>query len=116
MSFLFAHEERRVFVAESTYQAKLIRKLKRRFPGCEIEKADASYRQGTLDLTIFLGPLWAKLEVKDSLTAPYRPNQEYYIQKYNEMAFAAMICPENEEEVLAALQEAFSSRGTACVP
>lgn len=103
-------------MAENTYQAKLIKKLYSRFPGCEVEKADAGYRQGTLDLTIYYGPFWAKLEVKASLDAPYQPNQEYYIQKFNEMSFAAMICPENEEEVLAALQEAFASRGTACLP
>lgn len=103
-------------MAENTYQPKLIRKLKRMFPGCEIEKADASYRQGTPDLTIYWGRCWAKLEVKDSLTARRRPNQDYYIKKYNDMSFAAFVCPEIEEEVLAALQQAFASRGSACVP
>lgn len=103
-------------MAENAYQARLIRKLKRMFTGCEIEKADSGYRQGTPDLTIFWGPCWAKLEVKKSINEPYQPNQEYYIKKYNDMSFSAMICPENEEEVLTALQEAFASRRTACVP
>lgn len=103
-------------MAENKYQPKLIRKLRRLFPGCEIEKADSSYRQGTPDLTIFWGPFWAKLEVKDSLSAKKQPNQEYYIKKYNEMSFAAIIAPENEEEVLFALQEAFASRRPTCVP
>lgn len=102
-------------MAENKYQPKLIRKLKRMFPGCEIEKSDSGYRQGTPDLTIYWGPCWAKLEVKDSLTAKRQPNQDYYVQRFNEMSFAAFICPENEEEVLTALQEAFSSRRTACV-
>lgn len=85
------------------------------FPGCEILKNDSGYRQGILDLTIFWGPHWAMLEVKDSARSKARPNQPYYVDQMNKMSFASFIYPENEEEVLAALQEAFSSRGTACV-
>jgi len=95
-------------VAENAFQAKLIRKLKKLFPGCEILKNDAGYRQGILDLTILWKRYWAMLEVKDSATARERPNQGYYVRKLNDMSFAAFIYPENEEEVLAALQEAFS--------
>jgi hypothetical protein len=97
------------------YQAKLIRRLKRMFPGCEILKNDANLRQGILDLTIFWCDMWAMLEVKASKSAPERPNQDYYVSRFNEMSFAAFIYPENEEEVLTALQEAFASRGAACV-
>jgi hypothetical protein len=96
-------------VTENAYQARLIRKLKRLFPGCEILKNDAGYRQGILDLTILFGPFWAMLEVKASEDAPLRPNQGYYVRKLNDMSFAAIIYPENEKEVLAALQEAFAS-------
>ena len=102
-------------MAESDFQASLIRKLKRMFPGCEILKNDSGYKQGILDLTILYGPYWAMLEVKASASARERPNQGYYVRKLNDMSFAAFIYPENEEEVLLALQEAFSSRGTACV-
>jgi hypothetical protein len=49
------------------------------------------------------------LEVKASEDAPLRPNQGYYVRKLNDMSFAAIIYPENEKEVLAALQEAFAS-------
>jgi hypothetical protein len=49
------------------------------------------------------------LEVKASLQAKRRPNQDYYVNSLNKMSFAALICPENEEEVLIALQEAFAS-------
>ena len=96
-------------MTENAYQAKLIRKLKRVFPGCEVLKNDSGYRQGILDLTLFYGPHWAMLEVKPSATAKAQPNQKYYVQQMNEMSFAAFIFPENEEEVLAALQEAFAS-------
>lgn len=96
---------------ENKYQAGLIRRLKKRFPGCEILKNDPKYRQGMLDLTLFYGPCWAMLEVKADATASERPNQAYYVEKLNNMSFAAFIYPENEEEVLTALQEAFESRG-----
>jgi hypothetical protein len=102
-------------VTENAYQAKLIRKLKRMFPGCEILKNDPQYRQGILDLTIFYGPCWAMLEVKASARAGERPNQSFYVRRMDQMSFAAFIFPENEEEVLTALQEAFASRGAACV-
>lgn len=103
-------------MAESVYQKRIIRKLKRMFPGCELLKNDAGYRQGIPDWTLLWGPHWAMLEIKDSLKARRQPNQPYYIKKMNQMSFAAFICPENEEEVLAALQEAFASRGSALVP
>lgn len=102
-------------MTESAYQAKLIRKLKRMFPGCEILKNDANYKQGIPDWTIFWGQYWATLEIKASANARTQPNQLYYVKKMNEMSFSAFICPENEEEVLAALQEAFVSRGSALV-
>jgi len=96
-------------MAENVFQAKLIRELKQMFPGCEILKNDSGYRQGILDLTILWGKFWAMLEVKASEDAPLRPNQDYYVRKLNGMSFAAVIYPENEEEVLTALQETFSS-------
>lgn len=102
-------------MAESDYQKKFIQKLKREFPGCEVLKNDSGYRQGIPDWTLFWGPFWAMLEIKDSLKAKRQPNQDHYVQKFNEMHFAAFVCPENEEEVLTALQEAFSSRRPACV-
>lgn len=96
-------------MTENAYQKKLIRKLKRMFPGCEILKNDSGYIQGILDLTILFGPFWAMLEVKASEDAPLRPNQGHYLQKLNDMSFAAIIHPGNEEEVLSALQEAFKT-------
>lgn len=102
-------------MTENAYQGRLIKKLKRMFPGCEILKNDPNLRQGILDLTIFWEDKWAMLEVKASSRAPEQPNQDWYVRRFNEMSFAAFIFPENEEEVLTALQEAFSSRRTTCV-
>lgn len=102
-------------MAENGYQAKLIKKLYKMFPGCEILKNDSGYKQGILDLTLLHGARWAMLEVKASASAKERPNQRYFVDKLNEMSFASFIYPENEKEVLTALQKAFSPRRTARV-
>lgn len=101
---------------ESKYQRDLVKRIEARFPGCHIERGDPSRLQGIPDITIFYNRCWAKLEVKARASAPVEPNQPYYIDRFNAMSFAAFIYPENEEEVLNALQHAFSDCGTACVP
>lgn len=97
---------------ESAFQKRIIAKLKQRFglDGCMILKNDADYKPGIPDLLILYGDRWAMLEVKRSETAPHRPNQDYYVDKLNDMSFAAFIYPENEEEVLDELEQAFQSR------
>jgi hypothetical protein len=92
---------------ESEYQAKLIKKLEAMFPGCVVFKNEAAYQQGILDLTILYNDKWASLEVKRSAAARIRPNQEHFVSLLDGMSFAAFIYPENEEEVLSALQQAF---------
>lgn len=96
---------------ENEYQGELIKRIKARFPGCFVMKNDEGYRQGTPDLTILHGERWAVLEVKrneDELRNPI-PNQAHYVAKLNDMGFSAFIYPENEEEVLDAVQRAFES-------
>lgn len=92
---------------ESEFQAELIKKLKVIFRGCEILKNDPNYKQGFPDLLILFGTGYAALEVKASEDAPYRPNQEWYLDKIRGMSFSATIYPENEHEVLSALKEFF---------
>ena len=96
-------------MTEGQYQNKIINKLKERFPGCDVLKTDANYRQGYPDLIVLWHDYWAALEVKISPSANIQPNQDHYIQTLNKMSFAAYIYPENEEEVLNALQQAFKS-------
>lgn len=91
---------------ESTYQARLIKTLRKRLPGCVVLKNDANYLQGFPDLTIFYGPRWGCLEVKISADADIQPNQEWYVEHLNRMSFARFIFPENEREVLSELQQA----------
>lgn len=104
---------------ENKYQATLIRKLKKMFPGCRIQKLDTGYQQGIPDLLILYFDCWAILEVKKSEEDRYKklqPNQEYFVETLNEMSFSAFIYPENEEEVLNDLQQAFEPCGSTRFP
>lgn len=94
---------------ESVYQARLIKRLKRMFPDCVILKNDSGYLQGIPDLLILWGDRWAMLEVKPSVSAPAQVNQPYYVDLLDRMSFAAFIYPENEGEILDALQQAFAA-------
>ena len=94
---------------ESQFQAKLIQKLKAMFPGCFVLKNDANYIQGFPDLTVMWKDKWALLECKRESEAHKQPNQQYYIDRGNEMSFARFISPENEEEDLHDLQQAFGA-------
>ena len=93
------------------YKTKLIKTLNELFPGCTIMHNNAAHKQGVPDMTIFYGERWAMLEVKAAENSPRQPNQEYWVNFYNEQSFESFIYPENEEEVLNALQHALAPRG-----
>lgn len=92
---------------ERDFQANLIRELKTMFPGCMVMKLDSGYIQGIPDLLVLFKNRWATLECKKAAGAKKQPNQEYYVGRMNEMSFSRFICPENKEEVLYELQQAF---------
>ena len=94
---------------ESKFQADLKKELKQMFPGCIITKLDSSDIQGIPDLLILYKNKWATLENKRSKNATKRPNQEYYVEKMNDMSFSRFIYPENKEEILNELRETFES-------
>lgn len=94
-------------MTEAQYQRALFKKLEALLPGCVIIMNNATYIQGIPDLTILYQAQWAMLELKKSSTAARRANQEHYVTKLNDMSFAAFINPDNEEEVLFDLQQAF---------
>lgn len=85
---------------ESKFQADLKKELKEMFPGCIITKLDSGDIQGIPDLLILYKKMWATLENKRSANAPKRPNQEYYVDKMDEMSFSRFIYPENKDQVL----------------
>lgn len=99
---------------ETEYERKLKKRIRELFPGCEILKNDARQRQGLPDLLILYNNTWAMLEVKVKEGARLQPNQVHHINRYNQMSFASIIFPENEEAVLDALQSTFASTRSAC--
>ncbi len=94
---------------ENKFQADLKKELKRLLPGSIVMKLDSSDIQGIPDLLILYGDKWATLEVKKNALASRRPNQEYYVRMMDSMSFSRFIFPENKEEVLNELCEAFKS-------
>ena len=94
---------------ESKFQADLKKELKQMFPGCIVTKLDSSDIQGIPDLLILYKNKWATLENKRSKNAAKRPNQEYYVEKMNDMSFSRFIYPENKEVVLDELRKTFES-------
>ena len=91
---------------ESGFQDRLINKLKKLFPGCMVFKMDQI--QGIPDLLILYRNKWASLECKRSASAKRQPNQEYYVEKMNEMSFSRFVSPENKEKVLDELRQIFA--------
>lgn len=90
---------------ESGFQDRLRDDLKQLFPGCMVFKMDQI--QGIPDLLVLYKDKWALLENKKSRNAKRQPNQEYYVDLFNEMSFSRFIFPENKEEVLHELQQSF---------
>lgn len=94
---------------ENKFQANLIKKIKKLYPGCIVMKNDASYIQGIPDLLVLYKDKWASLECKKNANARHQPNQDYYVDQMNEMSFSRFIYPENEKEVLDELKHRFDN-------
>ena len=92
---------------ESEFQADLIKTLENRFPGCIVLKNDANYKQGIPDLSVFYGNHWAALENKLEDNSSHQPNQDWYVNKMNDMSFARVVYPGNVEEVLDEMERSF---------
>lgn len=94
--------------AETKFQKDVKDAIKAKFPDSVILKQNNG-PQGVPDLWIFHGKRWAALECKESEDAKHRPNQDYYVNKLNDMSYASFIFPENKEEVLNEVFEALQS-------
>lgn len=93
---------------ENKFQSKLIKEIKKEFPGCMVLKNDSSYIQGVPDLLVLYKEHWCSLEVKKSAKAKHRPNQDYYVDKMNDMSYSSFIYPENKETVMEELKKQFN--------
>lgn len=89
---------------ESGFQDRLVREIKDELPGCMVFKMDQI--QGIPDLLILHNDKWASLECKRERNAKRQPNQEYYVDRMNQMSFSRFIYPENREDVLDELYQA----------
>lgn len=95
-------------MVERDFQAKLIKEIKDAFDGCIVMKNDSSYIQGIPDLLVLYKNRWASLEVKKNSKASRRPNQEYYVERMDNMSFSRFVCPENKDEVMYELRLYFT--------
>lgn len=95
---------------ENKFKTELVAEIEDMFPGCIVVHLDPNEIQGIPDLLVLYENKWAALEGKKNANAPHRPNQDYYVNLMNKMSFASFIYPENKEEVLYELQQAFRIR------
>lgn len=92
---------------ENKFKTKLIKEIKTRFPGSFVFHLDPTERQGSPDLLVLYKDKWAALEGKKNAKAKLRPNQDIYVDLFNEMSFARIIFPENAKEVLDDMERSF---------
>ena len=96
-------------VLEKNFQRDLIKEIKKRFKGCIVCKLDPNYIQGIPDLLVLFEDRWATLEVKRSMHASHRPNQDHYVKLMDRMSFSRFIYPENKERILNELEQSFQT-------
>lgn len=92
---------------ESKFQKDLMDEIKKEFPGCLVMKNDSAYIQGIPDWTILYKDKWAVLEAKREANANKQPNQDYYVEKLNDMSYSRFVYPENKDEVINELRRFF---------
>ena len=92
---------------ESGFKKHLKKRIEATFDGCLIVQLDPNDIQGIPDLGIFYGSKWATLEGKRTAKSIKQPNQEYYVDRMNDMSFSRFIFPEVEDEVMEDLYNFF---------
>lgn len=92
--------KRKEFKKESDFQHFVINEILDHFPDATVLKNDANYCQGIPDWIVIYKNKYAFLEMKISGQAPHQPNQDYYINKFNNDSFGAFVFPENKDIVL----------------
>lgn len=92
---------------ENKFKQKLVKEIKDLLPGCIILHTDPNEIQGIPDILVLYENKWAALEGKKSANESHRPNQDYYVDRMDDMSFARFIFPENKDRVLRDLEYYF---------
>jgi hypothetical protein len=83
-------------------------RLEAAFPGIVIIKQDPNTSfQGVPDHLLLYEDHWAALEEKRARKSQRQPNQEYHVERLNKLSYANFVHPDNIEEVMDDLQQAF---------
>jgi hypothetical protein len=98
---------RRATKLEKEFESNFIGRLEEKFPGCVIIKGNSTFRQGVPDRLLLHEGHWAFLEFKREENSDRQENQDYYIEKFNDMSYAAFVDPNNADEVIREIQETF---------
>ena len=92
------------------FASHIRQRIEREYEGCLVVHLDPNdVHQGIPDFLILYRNRWAMLEVKKSRTAKRQPNQQYWVDHYDRMSFAAVIYPENEELIYYAMEHTLKS-------
>ena len=92
---------------ERVYQRTIKSKLESKFEGCVVLFLNPLKILGLPDVLVLYKNRWVALETKRFLGAKVQPLQVYWIRRLNAMSFASFIYPENESEVMDAIQRSF---------
>lgn len=92
---------------EGDFQSGLRKRIEREFPGSMVLRNDPQWIQGIPDLMIIFEDKWAALECKRNEKEKHQRNQDHYVELMNRMSYSSFVYPENEEDVLNELHEAF---------
>jgi len=93
---------------ESKFKRELKKEIKERYPGCIVAHLDPNDIQGIPDLLILHKNKWATLEGKKESDSSKQPNQEYYVDKMNNMSYSSFVYPGNKDSVLMDLDKVFN--------
>lgn len=91
---------------EGRFKTVFLADLDDLYPDSQVLFNDSAYLTGVPDILFLCCDFWAMFEAKRGDSAELRPNQPWYIEKFDQMSFARFVYPENKEEVLRDLQSA----------